>query len=253
MGKLLKVLGVVLIVGVLGFAGLLFWSHQKGQSVQEDFFEAVLGGDPAQVEALFHPELRKKIDRPVLLAWMAAVKEHLGAFKGLAASDFSTSVQKTADGDVTQSEGTVEFEKGEARSQLRLVDGKIVAWHVTSKALPSNWFTELKDTAHYEERAADFLRKLLAADAPGALERMHEKLRAKFEGTDVQPGLDALKARYGDVVGIKLLHAEFEAGPPQKLTLRLQVDGATDDGVGRVGFHFDGMSAFITSFDMPAD
>jgi len=251
MGKLLKILGIVFVVIVLGFVGLMIWSHEKGEAVQEDFFTAVLSGEPAKVKALFHPELAAQVDDPVLAAWMGAVKTHLGAFHGLAASNFNTSMKKVNGREEVLSAGTIKFDKGEAKSKLRLVDGKIVAWEVTSEALPANWMTHLDDTALYEQRAKTFLTTILTGDAPAALALMHEKLRAKFDATTFAQGMQRLQARFGAIQSMDVRERTFDAGPPQQLRLRVEVTCAKEKAIGLVRFVFQGMTAHVVGFEFP--
>ncbi len=252
MGKLLKILGAVFLVAILGFLGLLIWSHEKGESVQEDFFAAVLSGDPEKVTALFDPEVARQIDAPYLKAWMDAVQLHLGAFKGLSASNFNTSVSKDNGREVVKSEGTVEFERGDARSQLMLVDDRIVAFHVTAPGrMPDNWFTQLDDTSLYEQRATAFLRALVEGDVDAALAPMHPKLREKFDAATMGATLAPLKARYGAVEGTSVASSELETGSRPELVVRIAVDGAAEDGIGIVHFGFVEMRGVIIRFNMP--
>jgi len=252
MGKLLKILGALFLVLVVGFVALLVWSHERGESVQEDFFAAVLGGDPTGVKALLSPEIADQVDVPYLQAWMEAVKLHLGAFKGLAATNFKTSVSTENGHEVVVSEGTVDFERGSAQSKLRLVDGKIVAFHVAAPGrMPDNWFTRLDDASLYEQRATAFLRNLLEGKADAALAMMHEDLRAKFEPEKLASALADLGARYGKVAGLRVAGTEFKAGPRPAVVVRIAVDGANEDGVGVVHFGFVEMRGVVIEFHMP--
>lgn len=252
MGKVLKVLGVVFLVLIVGFVGLLIWGHKKGESIQEAFFTAVLSGDPVKVKALFEPKVAEQIDSPCLAAWMAAVKLHLGSFQGLSGSGFNTSVSHEGGQERVKSEGVVEFERGTANSRLMLVDDKIVAFHVdAADRMPANWFTKLDDTSLYEERAKAFLQALLAEDVDASLTAMHPELRAKFEREKLAAALAPLRARYGDVVGMRLASAEFKPGPRPEVVVRVFVDGAKEDGTGIVHFGFVEMRGVVIRFNMP--
>ncbi len=252
MGKLLKILGVVFLVVIAGFAGLLLWAHKEGESVQGAFFTAVLAGDPAEVKALFDPDVAQQIDTPYLAAWMAAVKLHLGAYKGLSGSGFNTSMSHDGGHERVKSEGVVEFERGNANSQLMLVDDKIVAFHVDAPGkMPANWFTKLEDTSLYEERAGAFLKALLSADVEGSLAPMHAQLRAKFDPKTMAAALAPLKARYGDVQGMRVASAEFKPGASPEVIIRIAVDGSREDGIGIVHFGFVELRGVVIRFNMP--
>lgn len=251
MGKVLKVLGVVFLVLVLGFVGILIWSHQKGEATQEKFFRAVLSGEPQQVLDMLHPDLRRQVDEPVLASWMAAVKEHLGAFEGLAKDNFSTSSRTENGVSILESDGKVEFARGTAASKLRFVDDQVVAFHIESEALPRPWFTGLGDVAFYDRKARAFLDAIATADASTALASMHENLRAKFEEHAFGKSLQALRARLGLVSRVELLSDEFAVGPPQTLELRYELSGSAETLKARVRFVFDKMQGHLAAFQVP--
>jgi hypothetical protein len=252
MGKVLKILGVVFLVGVLGFAALLYFAHQKGASVQAEFYKAVLSGDVTKVEAKFAPSLRKEVDEPVLAAWMAAVKERLGAYKGLSGKKFSTAMSHKDGVDRVDSTGTVNFEHGEAQSDLVLIGGKIAGFHVRAKAWPENWMTRLDDRSVYERRAETFLQKLLAGDAAAALEMMHPNLRRKFEGRDFASGLVALHRRFGDKPELKLVSSEFNPGTPPEVRVHHTLQSGSERVKTLVRYELEGMRFRLIGFAVPA-
>ena len=139
MGKVLKILGIVFLVIVVGFVGLLIWAQRKGSAEQEKFFKAVLSGEPKQVMDLLDPSVGDRVDEAVLAAWMSAVKEGLGEFKGLSKTNFNTSSETVNGVAVVESKGTVNLEKGEATSELVLHDGKIVRFFVASEKVGTDW------------------------------------------------------------------------------------------------------------------
>ena len=252
MGTVFKVLGAIALVGIIGFAGILYCAHQTGSSLQDDFFAAVLSGDVAQLEAKFHPDLREEIDRPILAAWMEAVKEHLGAYKGMSGSNFNTSVNKTGGKTEVESNGKVEFEKGEAESKIKAVDDLIVAFHVTSSALPDVWLTELSDTSLYEERAQAFLRALASGDAEGSRAMMHESLRAQFgDAGAFEQALESLKTRFGPKVPMQRVSATFQAGSSPELIVRYALRDGPQPAIGKVRFGFSGLRGHILGFALP--
>ncbi len=250
--KILMILAGVVCVGALGCAALLFFAHKKGTEVQSAFYEAVLSGDVAAVKARFAPEVRDQIDDPVLAAWMAAVKEHLGDFKGISSSNFSTSVRTENGRDVVESTGVAEFEKGTAKSGLKLVDDLIVAWKTESDTLPDNWFTELEDASFYVDGAEVFVLALFQGDAEKARGLVSEQLREKLAGKAFEDGLVGVNAHYGATKGLAFRRHEFKAGPPQSITLYLGPLGiAAGSKAVTVTYQFDGMRGVITGFNLP--
>lgn len=250
--KILMIIAGVVCVGALGCAALLYFAHKKGTEVQSAFYEAVLSGDVAAVKARFAPEVRGQIDDPVLAAWMAAVKEHLGAFKGMSSSNFSTNVGTENGREIVESTGVAEFEKGTAKSGLKLVDDLIVAWKTESDALPDNWFTELEDASFYVEGAEAFVLALFQGDAEKARGLVSDSLREKIAGKAFEDGLERVKAYYAATTGLSLSRHEFKAGPPQSLTLDLAPTGMPDGSEAiSVTFQFQGLRGVITGFNLP--
>lgn len=253
MGTVLKVLGVLFLLLVVGFVALLMWSHGKGESTQEDFFAAVLSGDPDRLYGMFDPGVQAEIDTEVLAVWMAAIRENLGEFKGLKGSNFSTSSKVENGVTVVETEGTAEFEKGEARSELTVVDGKIRGFSVTSDALPDPWFTELPDSRRYVELGRECLEKLMTGDIDGATALMHEGLREVVEPEKMRAGMERLRALTGDLVEIEKADEVFEAKEPPVLRLRYRVAGQASEVLGDVRFDFTPWKGHLRAFKLPVD
>lgn len=251
MGTVLKVLGIVFVVAIVGIVALLVFSHQKGEATQEEFYAAVLAGDPEAVLGMLHPELRAQVDGPVLAVWMAAVKEHLGAFQGLSASGFSTSTKTVNGVSTVESSGTLEFEKGEGESELALVDGQIVSFRLTSDRLPNPWFRDLPDATLYEERGQKCLEHLLAGRVEEGLALMHESLAAKFEPETLTRGMEALDRQIGGFESVTLRSKEFEVRDAPELWLRYTVKGQASEVVGLITFKFTPWKGHLIAIDVP--
>ncbi len=249
MGTLVKVIVGGFILLVVGCGAILFFAHKAGNDVQEDFYTAVLSGDVAKVKAQFHPELAQKVDDPVLAAWMKAVKRDLGAFKGMSASNFKTSINQTSNGSEVTSKGVAEFEKGEAESMLKLLDDKIVAWEVKSKSLPKNWFSSLEDASFYDRKARAFLGAVLTGDAETSWKLMHPNLQAKLKAEDWPGAVKRIQERYKDQT-LALDHHDFKPAPPQEVVMFYGVAG-TEGAPITVRFQFEGMVGHLLGFKIP--
>lgn len=250
MGKILKVLGVVFLLLVLGFVGLLIWSHQKGQSELEGFYEAVWSGDVSRVMARIHPDLHEELDEPVLAVWIEAVRGHLGRFEGLSAKNFSTSSREEDGRDVIETHGTAEFEKGEAKAELTLVDGKVYAFRLTADALPNPWFLEAPDVTSYEEAGGEFLTMLLTNRIDEAILAMHENLRAEMPPEKLKPAIENLRARSSDFRMIEVLDHEFKAGETPELVIRYDVSCERGSLAGRVRYQFSPWKGHLVGFNL---
>lgn len=252
MKKVLIILGIVFLVVIAGFVAILVWAHAAGSAKQEGFFEAVGSGDPAKVLELFHPALREEVDEPVLAAWMRAFNEDLGEFKGLSSSGFSTSTKTTGAGTVTESEGTVNFEKGAAQSKLVFLDGKITEFNVESEALSTDWFADgPADTTLYEDRGEEMLRRFLTGDAAGAHAMFHESYQEHFTLAEVEEQVASAVPALGALASIKATSDEFtQSGTAQRLTVFYDVTCANEEAQASVTFRFVGLKGHIVEFKM---
>jgi len=250
MGKLLKVLGAVFLLLIVGFVGLLIWSHEKGEATQERFYAAVDTQDPEKVLELFDVRLLEKVDAPVLAMWMKAIHDNLGAFKGLAKSKFSTSSSKQDGHDRLESSGRIEFEKGEGESKLVFLDDKVIAFELRADAMPQPWFTGAPDTTLYRERAEVLLRALLANERELALREMHENLRKQvLDGSQFDRAYE-LGQKIGAVTDMTVVDESFSAEGTPSLDLRFTIGGKNARAIGRVGFQFTPWRGELIAFDV---
>ncbi|MBN1341582.1 MAG: hypothetical protein JXQ73_02830 [Phycisphaerae bacterium] len=250
MKKILMILGAVFLVLILVCAGVLVWAQRSGSSHQDAFFQAVLSGNAKQVMALFDPALCEQVDEPVLAAWVAAFRDNLGPYKGLSKTDFDTQSKIEGGATITESKGAVDFEKGQARSEIRFRDGKIVAFHVTSDALPDGWFKGPVGTELYRERGKAFLTDFLSGRPDDAFKMMHKRLQTKLP-------LEKLKAMTTDFVGKagKLESIVYDSEvltPGDVYTLRVVYKVACEKQkpTGTVEFQFDGMKGHLLAFNL---
>jgi len=246
------VLGVVFIVVVLGFVAILVWAQRAGAKRQEDFFRAVTSGSPGQVTAQFHPALLEEVDEPVLGAWMQVVKEQLGAFKGLRKTDFDTSVKYEGGVKVTESKGTVEFEKGEASSELVLHGDQVTKFHVASAKIPEDWFKGPTSTELYRERGKVFLTHFLSDRPDEAFKSMHKALQENAP-------LEKLKGMMAEVAGkagaLKSMSHKSESYDPasQKLEILYSVACEKAKLVMSAKFQFVGLKGHLVAFNFNSE
>jgi hypothetical protein len=227
----------------------MIWGHGKGEAVQQEFYAAVSSGEPGQVLALFQPELAEKVDAAVLALWMKAVTTNLGAFQDLAGSDFSINTRSEGGRSHIESEGTVHFERGEGRSKLHLVDGKVIAFFLRSEKLPEVWFTEAPETSGYAADGRTLLEALMTPDrVEEAYGRLHESVRAEASLEDVRGMLEGVRARVGALRDVTSTKHTFTAGGAPTLVLEYEV--ACENGVadGRVRYQFDPWKGRIVGF-----
>lgn len=247
--KILLALGCVFALLIVGFVALLFWAQHAGSQQQERFFKTVAKGDPDALLALCDPALREQIDAPVLATWMAEVNKQLGEFQGLSKADFSTEANTTDKGTFVHSEGTVNFQKGEAKSDLEFLDDLLVKFSVNSDKIPKDWFTGPTDTTLYKERGEKLIRKLLESNAKESAEMMHESLRANLPDDKLNAMMEELTVKAGPLKSIECLDAKFTTDEKQTLTVSYRLDcekGALDS---TVDFDFAGLKGHLTGFN----
>lgn len=250
MKKTLMILGAVFLVLIVVCAGVLVWAQKSGSSHQDKFFQAVLSGDPNQVMAQFDPALCELVDEPVLAAWMTAVKANLGAFQGLSKTDFDTSTKVEGGVTLTESKGTVNFEKGQAQSELKIRNGKIIKFHVTSDKIQDGWFKGPASTGLYRQRGQDFLTFFLTDKVDDAFKMMHKNLQAKLP-------MDKLKTMMADFVKTAgklktITYSSEDLIPGDIYTLKVvyKVECEKQKPTGTIKFQFDGMKGHLTAFNL---
>ena len=252
MSKLLKIILILVLAIVVGVAAMLIWGHGKGAKIQETFYQAVLSGDPQQVRDLFHADFKDPPDPEVLAAWMAAVKEHLGAFKGLAKTKFSTKTGTSNGRTVTTSKGTVLFEKGEGDSEIQHTDDKLNFFKLTSDKLPENWFQALPDTASYEANGKTLLEELVTGKIEAARARMHENLRAKVPVEQLTKSSAHIAQGLGTLQSLTVTSRTFTPGTPAELAIEYDIAGSSGNADGYIRYQFVGWRGHVLGFNLKA-
>jgi hypothetical protein len=247
--KIFLTLGVIFAVLIVGFVALLFWAQRAGSQQQERFFKAVATGDPNTLLALCDPALREQIDAPVLAAWMTEVHKQLGDYKGLSKTSFSTEANTTDQGTLVHSEGTVNFQKGDATSDLEFLNDLLVKFSINSDKIPPDWFTGPTDTTLYRERGEKFIRKLFESNKKETVEMMHESLRQTLPDDKLESMMEELAAQAGPLKSIEFQEAKFSADDVQRLVVSYRVECEKNSLDATVSFHFAGLQGHLSGFD----
>jgi len=253
MKKVLAVLGVLFLGMLLLCGGVLFWSFRTGSQAQEKFFSAVSSGDTKQVVDQLHPAMMDQIDEPVLGAWMKAVKTNLGSFQGLGASNFNTSSNYENGQWITKSNGTVNFELGDATSNLVFQDGLITSFLIESDKLPKGWFQGPEDTTIYRQRGEAFLSAMHSSEADAAFEMMHSALQEAVSRKQLSEIAAAITEARGPVKSIAFKNESFSTDGTEKLTIYFDVTCENDTAVAALDFQFIGLKGHLTAFQLNSD
>ena len=243
----------VFVAACVTAAGLLLLAQGTGDQRQEAFFASVASGDPEEVLALCHPEMRQKVDAPVLAAWMDAFNESHGEFLQLSLSDFRTQTKLTAEGQLTTSEGTVDFAHGPARSRLVQLDGQIVEWKVDSQLLGNDWFRGPKTNDLYAARGEAFLRHFLEQDADAAYALTHPALREVLSEERFRAMISTVAAEEGALKSIELDQAELDLTDGQWLAVYYLIETEASTFRSKVKFQFEGLQGHLLAFELDAD
>ena len=249
MKKVLMTLGGVFLVLIVLFVVGLIWAQRAGSALQEKFFTAILSGEPKQVTALFGPSLREEVDEPVLAAWMAEVKAQLGSWKGLSATHFNTATKSEGGVQRTDTVGTVEFEKGQAHSELVWRDGQLIGFKIESEKL-KDWFTGPASTELYRERGKEFLTAFLGGEPDKAFARMHESLQKLAPIEKLKTMAAGILANAGRLQSVAYSAEKAEPGDPYALTISYKVACERTSTTATAKFQFVGMKGHLVAFNV---
>jgi len=250
MKKVLIGCGVVFLVLIALFVCLLVWAKKTGGKHQEKFFAAIATGDAGKVMAQFHPALSEEVDEPVLEVWIQAVNENLGAYKGLSAADFHTSTKYENGVALTESKGRINFEKGKAQSELKLRDGKLIAFNVTSDSIPKDFFKGPASTDLYRRRGKEFLTLFLENKPDQAFEEMHPNLQKAVPLDKLKDMISKVASKAGALKSITYQSEDITPGDIVKLGVTYKVECEKASTTALVEFQFVGLKGHLVSFDL---
>lgn len=252
MGKLLKILGVLFLILIVGGIALMFWAHGEGEAQQKKFFDVVAAGDAAKFIDMMDAKAVGQIDPPVVKMWMDWVNEKLGGYKGLAATEFNTNKKMTGEGTLVISEGRAEFEKGEAQVKLSLLNDKIVSFEVTSDALKGNWFKLPLKGPFYRDRAKKFIKHLIDLEIETALDITHKELRKQLTIEQCKSAIAPLVEEGESLESITVVNEEFIDGKEDKsLKIGMMCQFKNGKMLAYVRFDFDSVRAHLMAFRLP--
>lgn len=254
MGTVLKILGVIFLLLVVGFVALLFWAHGEGEDQQQRFFDAVATNDPAKLVEIMSPELASEVDPPILKLWMKAINDNLGAYQGVSATDFSTNTESTDKGQLTETKGEVEFEKGKAQVRLTLIDDKLVGFEVEAEDMKDvEWFTQ-PEPEFYRQRAKTFVENLIALEIDKAYEAMHPGLQKEITQEQLKAGMGRFVQKYGPLKEVEFTGEEFsKSDGTANLIVRMVCTCEKAKLNAFVRFSFEGMKGHLMGFELPSD
>ncbi len=254
MGKILKLLGVLFLLLIVGIVALLVWAHKSGADKQAVFFAAVYSGNPEEVLALCDPRMTDEMDTPVLATWMRVFEQRHGNFKGLSPSNFSTNESIENGVGIVRAEGTVDFENGSAESLLVYHDDKIVEWSVASDMMGDDWFEGPDDTTFYRQRAEAVLTCLLTNEPAKAHAMFSESLKLGSSMAETTDVCERANEILGEFESLTFKDEKYEVTDEGRyLIVRYAITAENGDAVGSVHFRFLGWKSHLDEFNIGSE
>lgn len=251
MKTVFMVLGIIFVVLIVGVIGLFILGHSAGSSGQEKFFAAVNAGDAQALLNLMNPALREQVDEPVLAEWIKCVNTNLGKYQGVSKTDFNfdTSVEngiKTG-----RYQGTVNFEKGQAKSELKFQNDQLVAFNVDSDKFPSDWFKGPGKTDLYQQQGKKFIELALGDQAQKAFEMEHPTVQKEMPLEKFQAVMGRISKAVGTVKSVEY-DSDKATGKKSQISLDItyQVKCQKKTFPAKVRFQFVGLKGHLVAFDL---
>jgi hypothetical protein len=200
-----------------------------------------------------HPSLRQEVDEPVLAAWMAALRQNLGTYRGLRVIGSHTNIGYDNGVKTIETRGTVKFEKGTAQSEIHYRDDRIVKFNIDSGQLPDDWFEGPEGTELYHQRGKEFLANLLSGKTEAAHQMAHENFRNEISREKLEAMMAKIRAQAGKLESVRYKSERFVAkAKHQVLTVFYNLQCEKGELPGKVVFQFVGLKGHIVAFAVGA-
>lgn len=227
---------------------LSFVAATRAAVEPQDFFKAVESGQADQLTKLMIPELQVEIDEPILAVWMKALNERLG--KVVSIQETSRSTQRTFVGSKTEMTADVQFERGTASFEMKLVDGKMIAFDVETDDLGSDWFQGPSETKLYQELGAKLIRTILTAQADKAYDMCHSAVHEAIDPEGFRKLVTMIAERGGEMQSIEFKDSRMEIdGNSQMLILNYDITCEQLTGSCEVKIQFIGLKGHLMGFN----
>lgn len=213
---------------------------------QEQFYAAIDRQDLGGVLEVLHPSARKLVDAPVLDAWMQAIGKNLGASQQIEVLE--RKVERRLTGRREETHSKVVFTRGEAESEVIVVDGQIIAFHVVSPQM-ANWFQGPTSVQLYADMAEAFMEDFLAGRTTAAHESMHPALQKEISFERLEEMIQQVCSNGGALKQLTLKDHRFSlegSAPALFLTYDVVCEKAT--GSCELEFQFEGMKGYLLGF-----
>ncbi len=242
--------GLVLIVG-----GVITYGKKSGEAVLSEFFAKVAASTPAQIEAMVHPELAKKVDPQLLAAFLAAIPKRMGKFQSIRLNGFEYRDKVGLAGRVQHYEGTFAFEQGDLPMVIQFVEGKLTAVSVnnqTGNEIADSVAKLPDDPARYVERGAAFWRAALGGKHDEAFAMLHDNLQKQVGREEFGRMFGRIEGELGSLGSLDY-EKSVPGEQPKSVKLVYRMSFSNGDTVkGHLVLVFDGLQTYLLGFQVPS-
>lgn len=210
------------------------------------FFQAVQQGEVEKVTELMHPQLVRQIDPPILEAWLQAVAYRLGRVEAITPdTEYHADERSELTADIV-------FSKGNARAELVMLKGQIVAFSIKSEKL-ANWFQRPTSLQFYRQRGEEFLKAFAAGQLEESQKLLHPKIAEQFTEGALKQAHDVLARNVGNDVQIQFAQSRLTVLPDERLQqieLIFDLQGELGEAKVAVVVRFHGMQGHLVGFHL---
>lgn len=216
---------------------------------ENEVIDALAAKDAARLLAALDELVRRKIDEPVLSAWLGSVAANQGDFRQVKSIERRTLY---ADGrKTTQSNCVLQFSKGDVGLQLEFVDlvpDHAMGFSIDTAAL-AGW-TDRLDAATYQDAGRTFLVKWLDGDAAAAFALMGGPLQDAVPLERLTAVQQSVVGDLGAIQSVEPGPAEVAAGENLELLVPCKLVGEKKQTSATVRFVFTGSAFLLNGFDI---
>lgn len=221
------------------------------QPEYEKFLSVVGDNDFDGAYKMLHPRLKEEVDEPIMKLWMQVRHDAIGRFKRFAA-DYESKTVYNNGSKRFRGIGQAEFTNTVTEANVTLLDGQILGFALKSDLMPDDWFSQLKDTKYYEQKAEAFLKNWVDGKYESAFGQIHENLKTQFPVEKFKESMEAFNTNFGKVESIELVGSKVLSDDRDLVSCMFKAtfeNGAQADPT--VNFEFSGLKGHIIGFNFP--
>ena len=237
-----------------GFGLLIYYGASSGTAKLNEYFTMAEGASVKELEATFHPALKKECDPTALALFIKVIPKELGKFQKPEMNGFSFSDKVNNGVRIRRYKGNMVFEKGTVLMEMGFIDDKLNAIFVRDDGMAQKLLKQRElpqDTSKYEKHAEELWRALLTGKSEEAFNLMSEPLQKQLGKQGVVHQARNM-ARNGALNSLELLKVMPDPKDPHKLIILHKCSLARATAVGHVTFQFAGLSSYLIAYQIPS-